>query len=260
MYSNETVKAFINRCQHRLDQELDAEANFWSVAEMVEYMNEGVRELFQAIRETHENWNVKELTSLDPLQRIGGRQYNPAVLQMKQDRDKLYLPPDFQELLWLEPLRPTGSIDPFLNSITFEYRKMTQRQFRRDSFDTFEQATRPEVRFYFYDVVFGGGGAYILLSTPGSLLSPIDIRIRYLVTPMALTINDTFESTGLTDFMTDAILAYVCLAAVRKEDLSDNIATFGATWQLKRELAIRNAGPRQTRDPEPVEGWLEDEL
>lgn len=260
MYSNETIKSFIDRCQKRLDQELDTSAQFWSVAELLEYMNEGIREMFQSVRETHENWNMKEMTSLDPIARIGGRQYNPAVLQMKQDRSKLYLPPDFQELVWLEPLRPTGTIDPFLNSITFEYRKLSQRQFRRDSFDTFEQASRPEVRFYLYDVVFGGNGAYILLSTPGSLVQPIDIRIRYLNTPPALTLADTFELTGLTDFMTDAILAYVCFAAVRKEDLTENLQTFGQTWALKRELAIRNAGPRQTRDAEPVEGWLEDEL
>lgn len=260
MYSNETLQSFINRCQLRLDQELDTQANFWSVAEMVEYTNEGVREIYQSVRETHENWNVKELTSLDPRQRIGGREYNPAVLQMKQDRQKLFLPPDFQELLYMEPLRTLGVQDTFLNAITFEYRNMTQRQFRRDALDTFEQASRPEVRFYYYDVVFGPGGPYILLGTPGALQTPIDIRIRYLNTPAPLTLADTFEGTGLSDFMTDAILAYVCLAAVRKEDLSDNIAAFGQTWQLKRELAIRNAGPKQTRDPEPVEGWLEDEL
>lgn len=261
MYSNETVRSFINRCQKRIDQELDPSANFWSQAEFIEYMNEGMREVYQSVRETHENWFVKELDSNSPVIKLNGRMFNPLSFQLVQGRDRLLLPPDFQELLFMEPLPSDEFQDPWAWSINFEYRNMTQRAFRGNALNSVSTTTIPDVRLYYYDVVYAPSGPYISLSPKVSLLNaPRDIRIRYLYTPATLTLDDTFEGTGFTNLMVDALIAYVCFACARKEDLVENLATLGQTWALKRELAIRNAGPKQTRDPVPVEGYLEDEI
>lgn len=261
MYSNETIRSFINRCQLRLDQEFDAGANFWSVAEMVEYTNEGVRAVVQAVRETHENWFTKELNSTDPVVKINGRNYSPKALQLVQGRDKLLLPPDFQELLFLEPIPTDEFTDPWLWGVTFEYRNTTQRAFRHNALNQFNNTPIPDVRHYYYDVVYAPTGSYISLSPKVSFVntSPREIQIRYLFTPPTLTLDDTFEGTGLTNYMTDALLHYVRYAAAGKEDLVENRAGLEHDWQLKQELAIRNAGPKQTRDPVPVEGMWDGE-
>lgn len=259
MFSNELVKTFIGRCQHRLDQEADPTSNFWSTAEMVEYMNEGLREVWQAVRETHQNWFVRTLTSTDGTLRIGGRDYDTDLLRFTNRRTRLLLPPDFRELLFLEGLPPENSSqigDNFFPVIRFEYRNITQRRHREDSLNF----VTTNVRVYLYDIVFSADGPHIELSPPLSLNEDIRGRIKYLAAPPTLRLINTFESTGFTLEMTDAVLAYVCYAAATKEKLVENLTTFKLVWDLKRELAVRSAGPKQTRDEETVEGFLEDEL
>lgn len=259
MYANETVQNLIRRASQRLDQEVDPGSNFWSPAEMVEYVNEGVHELWQNIREAHQNWFVKEMTSRDGTVKIGGRDYDTSNLRAQAQRERLLLPPDFHELLFIEGLRDENASlevsDPFFPRIQFEYKNLTQRRFRNDS----QNHITTNVRRYLYDVVYGATGPFILFSPPIALAEALDIKIMYLAMPVRLTLQDSFEAIGFTTLMTDALLAYVCFAAATKENLSENLANFGATWNRKRELAVRAAGPKQTRDEETVEGYLEDE-
>lgn len=257
-YSNESVKNFLSRCRSRIDEELDAASNFWSQSELVEYMNEGMSEVWQAVRETHENWFVKELASTDVRQRIGGRDYNPKELRLEQGRTRLLLPPDFRELLFIEGIPPVSNQegDQFFPVVRFEYRNLTQRAFREEALNT----VTTNVRLYLYDVVFGMDGAYILFSPPLALSETIDARIKYIAAPVELRYADTFEKTGFTKEMVAALLRYVLYAAAQKEGVVENITVAERMWNLKRELAVRSAGPKQTRDEETVEGYLEDEL
>lgn len=259
MYSNEPVRDFIRRCKLRLDEEVGQTTNFWSTSESVEYMREGVREVWQAVRETHQNWFVKQMNSTDGTVNIGGRNYDTYNLAIVSGREKLLLPPDFHELLFLEsPPDVNASLqvsDPFFPRAVFEYRNLTQRRFREDALNHITT----NVRRYLYDVVYGPGGPYILFSPPISLQQTLSTRIMYIALPTDLTIADTFEGTGFTTLMVDAVLAYTCYAAAKKQDLVENLQTLGQAWALKRELATRAAGPKQTRDEETVEGYLEDE-
>jgi hypothetical protein len=251
IYSNETVKSFINRCMLRMDQELDPESNLWSQNEMVEYMNEGCREVWQAVREEHQNWFVRTMTSTDSIKKIGGRDFNPAALRLVPGRARLLLPPDFRELLFLEGLPPTSAQeipDQFSPVVTFEYRNLTQKAFRQEVLNTFPTNTRS----YLYDVVFAMDGPFILLSPPLALSESLDAQIQYLAAPLTLRLADTFEGTGFTLEMTDAILQYVIYQAVVKEK-SEDLPAFERAWNLKRELAVRSAGLKQTRDEEVVE-------
>lgn len=258
MFSIEPVKNFLDRCARRLDQETDIEANLWSQAEMVEYLNEGLREVWQAVRETHQNWFVRELTSTDGVLKIGGRDYDTDLLRLTSRRSRLMLPSDFRELLFIEGMPPPNSgelPDQFWPTVRFEYANLTQRKFRGEVLNNITT----NVRSYYYDCIFTADGPYILFSPPLSLVEDIASRIQYLAAPAQLRLNDTFEGTGFTLEMVDALLAYVCWAAAVKEKLIENLTTFKSIWDLKRELAVRGAGPKQTRDEETVEGFLEDE-
>lgn len=254
MYSNETTQSLLRRARHRLDQELDIETNFWSPAEMLEYVNEGVREVWQSVRENHENYFLRQMTSEDGILTIGGRRYDSAALAFVNERSRLLLPPDFRELKLLEAI-PDPNQE--ISGVVFEYANLTQRIFRHDI-----RSTLPDVivRRYKYDVVYAADGPYIFISPPVAIETPTPIRIAYIAAPVPLTPNGGFEGMGFTAEMVDAVLAYTCFAAVHKEDLSENIASFGQAWALKRELASRTAGPKQTRDEITVEGYLEEEL
>lgn len=261
MYSNETIQSFLRRCRLRLDQELDSQTNFWSPAEMLEYANEGVREVWQATREEHQNWFVRQRRSTDGVMKIGGRDYDTALLRVESGRERLKLPPDFYELLLLEGLR-TAQDTNLTRAVIFEYANMTQRAFREASIDR-ASAFDPiitSVQRYRYDVVFDPDGPYIFLAPSYRFEQPFEIQIAYVAVPGELFATGSFEGTGFSTLMVDAVLAYSVYMAIYKEGLAENIPSAERNWNLKRELAVRAAGPKQTRDEEPVEGYLESEL
>jgi hypothetical protein len=72
--------------------------------------------------------------------------------------------------------------------------------------------------------------------------------------------NASFEGTGFTDLMVDAIFAYTVWTAFTKEGLQDSMGPAMTKWNSKRELVVGNAGKRQTRDAEAVDGFMEEEL
>lgn len=262
MYSTETVQSFLRRTRLRLDQELDSDTNFWSAAEMIEYMNEGMREVWQSVRETHQNWFVRQLTSKDGIKKIGGRDYDTLALQIQDGRQRVLLPPDFYELLLYEGTKDLSQADLFIPSVILEYANMTQRSFRNDV----PQTIPTEIRTYRYkyDVVFGPEGPYIFVAPTFRMGAgsgaTFDTQLAYIAMPVELTIKGTFEGTGFTSLMVDAVLAYSCYCAVKKEDLTENLKTFEHAWLKKQELCSRAAGPKQTRDEETCEGYLETEI
>lgn len=264
MYSTETVQSFLNRARLRLDQELDNQTNFWSDAEMLEYMNEGMREVWETVRENHQNWFMRQITSRDGVLQIGIRKYDTKLLQLVSGRTKLLLPPDFYELTLLEGLRPLQTAladlsNPFFPQVVFEYANITQLAFRNRIVDTVTQG----VRRYRYDVIFGPEGPYIYIAPEISVVETLDVQVAYVAMPVELGFNNSFEGTGFTGLMLDAVLAYTTYAAVKKEDLTENLATFKEHWKIKQELCSRAAGPKQTRDVETVENsyvYQEEEL
>ena len=258
MYSNELIPAFLKRVAKRLDQEAGPGA-FWRNSELLEYANEGMREVWQSARETHQNWFVRQMKSTDGVLTIGGRDYDTSVLKIVQGRDRLNLPPDFNQLLLFEAIPNPANAEPggpAVPAVVLEYANMTQRLFRQGVFDRITTG----VRRYRYDIVYGPEGPYIFVSPTLSFEDELDTQLAYVAMPAPLTAVGTFEGTGFTTLMVDAILAYTCYTAVQKQDLTEQLAVFKQLWDTKHELVRRAAGPKQTRDEETVDGYLEEEL
>lgn len=264
MYSNEPVTSLLNRWRLRLDQETDIQTNFWSDAEGIEYMNEGAREVWEITRRQHQNWFIKRLTSRDGVVKVGGKDYDTSNLKMISGRTTLLLPPDFMELKLFEGMRPLSLAsedlsNPFFPQVELEYMNITQLGFRNRIVDTVTQG----IRRYRYDVLFGPDGPYIYIVPTISVVETVDVQIAYIAGPTNLSSQMSFEGTGFTNLMIDAVLAYMCLAAARKEDVVENIATFEKQWMTKQTLCADTAGPKQSRDVETVENsysYQEDEL
>jgi len=248
MYSTETVVSLLQRIRKRLDSET-GEGTFWSRSELLEYLNEGVREVWQTARENQQNWFVRELSSTDGVITIGGVSYNTSLLQLAINRSRLLLPPDFHQLLVLEPVNN--------EDVTLEYANVTQRVFRNGAFDT---NSTVGVQSYRYDVIYGPDEPYILIAPRFSYTSAVETHLAYVACPVTLAYLGTFDGTGMTTLMIDAVLAYSCYIAVHKHNLSEQYPSLAQSWVTKKELVSRAAHPKQTRDEEPVEGYLEEEL
>lgn len=113
---------------------------------------------------------------------------------------------------------------------------------------------------YECDVVFRTDGPVLTFAPEITLTDAMDIRIEYVAAPRRLAQTDSFEGTGLNDFMLDAIQAYIVYRARKKEGNTQDIGTAVADFQDASAAVKSSAGPRQSRDPETVQGFLEDEI
>lgn len=255
-YSTETVEHFIGRVNDRLEQEFDPGTNFWTKHEIREYMLEGTREVWSLARASGENWFMRQLKSTDGLVMAGGRQFDTALLKLSTGIMEIPLPSDFAELKMIEAIVQAGTSLP---GVTFEYANQTQRIFRDGTVEQFtDTSTR---RRYKYDIEFRTAGAFIVLSPRVQLESPQEIIIKYIQSaPDISNPKASFEGTGFTLEMVDAIFAYTVWTAFTKEGLQESMGPALTKWNSKRELVTGNAGKRQTRDAETVDGFLEEEL
>lgn len=253
MPSTETVAHFLRRCRQRLDEPLDPEGNFWSDEELLEYANEGAREVHTTLRETSENWFIRTIKSTDGKTTINGREYDPAVLQFRSGRNEMVLPPDFHELLALETV---PAADGTRSPVAFHFERLTDNAFR----ENFLAEARSVAARFFYEIERRVDGAVLVFSPTPGIDETVELCVKYVQSPPELTKTMTFEDTGFEPFMLDAILAYVLWAARGKEEDGGAAATAAAgRWEGKRIHAERAAGPRQRRDAEYVEGFLEND-
>ncbi len=255
-YSTETVEHFLGRVFDRLEQVFDPGNNFWEKHEIREYMLEGVREVWSLARAAQENWFMRTLRSTDGVVHAGGREYDTANLRLSTGVMEIALPSDFNELKLIEAIVQPGSSLP---GITFEYANQTQRLFRDGTVEQFtDTSTR---RRYKYDIEFRVNGPYIVLSPRVQLEAPQEIVIKYIQSaPSLANPKATFEGTGFTEEMVDAIFAYTVWTAYTKEGIQEQMGPALTKWNSKRELVSGNAGKRQTRDAETVDGFMEEEL
>lgn len=256
MASTKSVATFLFEVRRRIDEELDPSTNFWKDTELVELMNEGCREVWQTIREAHEDRFVRTLRSTDGSVNLAGRDYDTGLLTMKDGRGEIILPPDFHELLLFEMKPPDDG--HVIRRYAFQHADLASRNFRENVM--FVSSTASTV--YFYNIEWRDGMAVmVLVPTPQLDTESMPTQMKYVQAPRELTKTDTFENTGFEPFMLDAVKAYVKWSALSKgEGVDPNAITRALNaWEEKRLFALRACGPKQSRDPVLVEGPYEEE-
>lgn len=257
--STELASELITRARNRLNEELDTGTNLWSDTELLEYLNEGVREVWQTVRESHENWFIRSIRSdAGASIPIRGRAYDPTLLQLQSGRDEIILPPDFFELRLFEAV--PQQTDATIRRAVFLKADLSAPAFRDRVLDTTNESTQ----IYFYDIEQRSSGPVMVFAGIPVLDQSIDVIIKYVADAPEMQTGDSFEDTGFTKQMVDAVLSFMVYKAREKEqgDVTPEQALKMAAgeWERKRTVSLRGAGPRQTRDPEVVQGYLEDDL
>jgi len=247
-----TVTQLIRQARMKLD-ELPSEQNFWSNTELLEYLNEGLEEVWQTVREAQEDWFVRTIQSTDDSFYINGQEYDPANLAVLSDRAANLLPSDFDQLLLFEEL---PSSEGTRLGASFLFQKQNSPGFR----DLWGVAATTGGLEYYISIERRTGGAYLVFSPTPRPTSTVPVVLKYIMQAPALGIGDTFETAALTLPMLSAVKAFIHLRAVEKLEDNDYIARAQNRWEQKKLLALRSAGPNQTRDPVVVLGFMEDEL
>lgn len=249
-----TVDQLITQIRDDLDEPRDAETNFWSQTFLLGRLNRGLREVWETVRETHENYFIRRFRSDDPPFTVYDRLYDPSTMRLVNGRTELLLPPDFHELRYFEPVRALA--DDADDGIVFHIADFSKEKFR-----VLARNTGPSIGGgYYYDVEWRTEGPTIVLVPTIGLDASRDVELRYVFGLREYKLGDTFENSGFESWMLDAVVAYTILEARKKEENNEQIAVARAEWERKRAFCQRIAGPRQTVEPETTDGYLEEEI
>lgn len=252
MAATETVASLIRRARRRLDEPLDPSTNFWANSELIEHMNEGLREVWQTIREAHEDRFVRTLRSDQGTITLAGRSYDCALFGITSARGELILPPDFHELLLFEE---DPSEDGSTGTLCFQHAKLSAQNFRNNVGRTSSTAGSE----FFYNIEWRDGAAVMLLVPTPAVDSTRIMVMKYVQAVRDMRADETFEDTGFEPFMLDAVLAFIKYRAFSKAGDASATTTAFTEWETKRTFALRACGPRQTRDAEYIQGAYEEE-
>lgn len=243
-----TIDDLVALVREDLDEAENASTNFWTNAFLIARLNRGFREIWQATREAHENWFVRKLASTDPVLRIYGRPYNPVAMQLTDGADELVLPPDLFELLSLTPIVSVTSSEPCPS--------FTMTNLSASDFRALRQATSTQVvASYQCDIERRADGPRLLFAPTIGAGSPSDIELHYVYQPKEYASGEDLDNSGFSRTMLDAAVAYAVLEAREREDRStEAIARAERKYARKLALVTRHAGPRESQDPELVDG------
>lgn len=253
-----TVQDLINEVRSDLDEEVDSgdnDTNFFLDSEFVTWMNKGIRKVWQIAREAKENWFLRKVSSTDGKLTIYGRAYDPSSLTLSSGVREIKLPPDCFELRLIEPIT-SATQEERGDDVEFMLTDLSNPDYRRLS-----RTEGPERGGrYQCDLIFRNDGPVLTFVPAITLSEEMEIRIEYVAAPRRLRQTDSFEGTGLNAFMLDAVQAYVVYRARKKEGNSQDINTALADFSDQAGAVKDSAGPRQSRDPEFVQGFMEDEI
>lgn len=248
-----TINDLVTEIREDLDEAVNPSTNLWDDTYLVARMNRGFREIWQAARETKENWFTRKLVSTDAPLRIHGRMYDPVNLRLTETMSEVVLPLDCYEILSFTAVL---AVDGSESGISIEFGRLGSADFRelRGQIGT-------SLGRYVGEVVYREGGPHLVFAPTMGVSPSVDMLLEYVYQPKEYVVGDSLENSGFNRTMLDAAAAYGVLAAREKEDRSTD-AIQRAERQYGRKLALvtRSAGPRQTQDDEVVEGYMESEI
>lgn len=249
-----TVREVLAQLRVELDEPLDEGTNFWTDAELLEYLNRGLEYVAQAARSTGERRFYRKITSSDAPLVIHDILYDPSSLKLSSGTSELRLPPDFQELVSFEPVM--SSVDTFDNGIVFH-----RADINSDDFRAARRATGPDDGGeYLYDVVFRVGGAYIVLAPTPRLSSAADVELEYVIAVPDYALDDTFEGGPFNAQQLRAARDYAKKRAYAKGEDAERKREAKEEWLEAKMLVIESSGPRISHEPEVVHGFMEEDI
>lgn len=256
-FTRRTMPDLINEVRSYLDEPFNPATNFWTNTELVKWLNRGFQEVYQTIRETHENWFLRTIASTDDPFPILGVQYDPSTMTLDSGMTEIPLPPDFVELRSF--ITKDGSVDFPTSGPVFEFTNLSSPQYRdaRRLLPDSRGVTAQLTGAYFCDVVWREDGAFITFAPAIGVTQSRDVLLDYIRGIPPIKILDSLETVGFTEPMLSAVIAYAVREARTKEGSERDIALATQLWDSKRTVALRGAGPRQSEDPAFVEGFLE---
>ena len=241
-----------NEMRSDLDEPLDASGttNFWLQDDLVMYLNRGLRQVWQIVRnDKGSRWFVRTLRSTDPQTTIHGRPYNPQCLQLVTGAVELALPPDFGELLLFEEI-PNAS-DSVTSDIAFRYAPINSPLYRAMS------RTTSGFSEYTCTVVGRPNGIRFLIKPPFQA-GTIETVMEYVVKPDNYALEDTFEGLGFDDLMLDGVVAHALVGARRKSDNASKLKEAIDRWGECKALVMETVDPLQTVEHEFVQSFIPD--
>jgi len=254
--SAKTMQDLVNEVRSDLDEPYAAPpdtTNFWLQDEIVRYINRGLRQVAQLCRnDKGSEWFVRRLRSSDPVLMIYGQAYSPAGFQGVTGKTELILPPDLAELLFLEPVLNTNTMQAA--DVRFRYEAGLNGQTYRELART---TTIGQSEYYGAVVQRREGPRFVF--RPPFVDTTVDFELEYVVKPDSYQIADTFEGLGFDDLLLDAVGAYAVQEARKKADNASKLSEAKESWGEKRALVIEAVSPLQTVEHETVANFLPDD-
>lgn len=260
-FTRRTMKDLVTEVRSYLDEPFNAATNYWSNSELVRWLNRGMQETYQTVREAHENWFLRTITSEDEPFAILGEKFLPSSLGLTAGATEMRLPPDFVELRSFIA-KDSASADLPVGGPVFEFVNMSSplyKDARRNTGD----GTESTAQFwggYMCDVVWREDGAFITFAPAIGVSERRETILDYIRGIPPVKYLDSLETLGFTEPMLTAVIAYAVREARTKEGDGQRISLANSLWDAKRTVALRGAGPRQSADPVYVQGYLEEEL
>ena len=249
-----TINELITEIRDELDEPVDSQTNFWDDPYLLSRLNKGFRQVWQTARETKENWFTRVLRSDDAALTIYGRSYDPSALALTAGATEIILPPDFYEARSLESI---AASDASVATVLFDWTDLGSETFR----DGLRLASGTGTTAYSVDVRWGDGGPRLMLSPAvGTDAATTGVTLTYVYGPKSYLAGDSLENSGFSRVMLDAAVAYAAMEARRKENVPASIQVAQGAWGEKIGLVTRSSGPRQSQEPEVVEGYLEGDI
>ena len=249
-----TVAEALTEIREDLDEDLDADTNFWSDDFLMRRFNRSLRYIVQKVREVHENWFVRRVCSEESAIIVYDEAYDPASLRIRPGIEFYALPPDCLEVRQWNAVRSADG-----DRIVLEPRNIASTLYQLVEGRSASEGTTFTSGVYFYDIIRRAD-----IATPQLKLAPIpsltaDTELEYVVRPRHFKQEDTFEGSGFTDEQVDAAIARTVWVALMKgvDVPASKLSVAERSMGDAIQHAVASAAPRQTVAPPFVDGYLE---
>lgn len=220
----------------------------WIDNDLLTWLNGGITKVMMALRSVRDGWLTRRMLSTDAAQTILNISYNPQSLRMIANTSIYEMPPDLLEIRELIPLNQSDKD----SGVQFISRTISGLEFR---IATLISASQVRKTFYYDLIGLNASGLQQLIVVPQPA-STIEVELLYD------RVNDFYGFTQniviIPEWTFTAVKSYAEWRALKSIRHPDTNTVFQSYLLDVRDVASF-AAPRQSTDPNYVEGFMEDE-